>query len=85
MTKTIEFEKSLKRLENIVQELEQGDLQLEQALKKYEEGIELARVCSKTLKEAKLRVEKLVKKEDILTTEQLPPGEGITKKNPSGI
>ena len=73
MGKTIDFEKSFKRLEKIVQELEQGDFSLEEALKKYEEGIELARGCSKMLKEAKVRVEKLVKKEEILTTQEFQP------------
>ena len=85
MVKAIDFEKSLKRLEKIVQELEQGDLQLDQALKRYEEGVELARVCSKTLKEARVRVEKLVKKEGILTTEQFQPEEEISEKESSAI
>jgi len=73
MGKTIDFEKFFKRLQKIVQELEQGDFSLEEALKKYEEGIELARGCSKMLKEAKVRVEKLVKKEEILTTQEFQP------------
>ena len=70
MTKTVDFEKSLKKLENIVGELEQGNLSLEEALKKYEEGIVLATGCSKMLKEAKARVERLVKKNGALTTEE---------------
>jgi exodeoxyribonuclease VII small subunit len=73
MAKTIDFDKSLKRLERIVQELEQGDISLDDALKKYEEGIELARGCSRMLKEAKTRVEKLVKKEGSLISEQFEP------------
>ena len=67
--KTIDFEKSLKKLERIVQELEDGNISLDEALKKYEEGIELARGCSKMLKEAKIKVERLVKREGTLTTE----------------
>ncbi|MFH1577883.1 MAG: exodeoxyribonuclease VII small subunit [Candidatus Omnitrophota bacterium] len=70
MSKGIDFEKSLKRLEKIVQDLEGGNLALDEALKKYEEGIELAKDCSKTLKEAKIKVEKLVKKEGSLVTEE---------------
>ena len=70
MSKTIDLEKSLRKLERIVQELEKGNILLDEALKKYEEGIELAQACSKMLKEAKTRVEKLVKKEGILVTEQ---------------
>lgn len=75
MVKTIDFEKSLKRLEKIVQELEKGDLSLDEALGKYEEGIGLAKGCSKMLKEAKTRVERLVKKEGTLVTEEFPPQE----------
>ena len=70
MPKGIDFEKSLKRLEKIVQELEDGDLTLDEALKKYGEGIELSRACTKMLNEAKNKVEKLVKKEGTLATEQ---------------
>ena len=70
MPKGIDFEKSLKRLEKIVEELEDGDLTLDEALKKYREGIELSRTCTKMLNEAKNKVEKLVKKEGALTTEQ---------------
>jgi exodeoxyribonuclease VII small subunit len=73
MAEAIDFEKSLKRLEKIVGELEQGDISLDDALKRYEEGIELARGCSKMLKEAKTRVEKLMKKEGSLTVEQFEP------------
>jgi exodeoxyribonuclease VII small subunit len=69
MAKTVDFEKSLKRLEKIVQELEEGNLSLDEALKRYEEGIGLAKGCSKMLQEAKARVEKLVKKEGVLITE----------------
>jgi len=71
MSKTIDFEKSLKRLEKIVQELEEGNLSLDEALKKYEEGIEFAKGCSKMLKETKVRVEKLVKKEGGFITKDL--------------
>jgi len=73
MVKTVDFEKSLKRLERIVQELEEGKLSLDEALKKYEEGIGLAKGCAKMLQEAKVKVERLVKKEDILITEDFQP------------
>jgi len=75
MVKTIDFEKSLKRLERIVHELEEGNLPLDEALKKYEEGIGLAKGCSKTLQEAKTKVEKLVKKEGVLVGKDFQPGE----------
>ena len=57
----IEFEAALKKLESIVQNLENGDLSLEQALKQYEEGVKMADVCTKRLTEAQKRVEVLVK------------------------
>ncbi|HUL01079.1 MAG TPA: exodeoxyribonuclease VII small subunit [Nitrospirota bacterium] len=55
------FEVALTRLEEIVQELERGDLPLEQSLKYFEEGIKLARVCNKRLEEAERKVEILIK------------------------
>ena len=75
MSKAMDFERSLKKLERIVKELERGELTLDEALKKYEEGIEFARCCSKMLKEAKARVERLIKKDGFLATDQFKPEE----------
>jgi exodeoxyribonuclease VII small subunit len=55
------FEKALEKLEEIVEGLESGDLPLEEALKKYEEGIKLARLCNKKLETAQKKVEILLK------------------------
>ncbi len=55
------FEDALARLEEIVKELESGDLPLEQSLKMFEEGIKLSRICNKRLEEAERRVEILLK------------------------
>jgi len=55
------FEQSLKQLEQIVQELESGDLPLEKALKKFEEGIQLAKFCSRTLDETEQQISILLK------------------------
>ena len=55
------FEAALARLEEIVEELEKGDLPLEKSLKLFEEGIKLSRVCNKRLEEAERKVEILVK------------------------
>lgn len=60
-TKEIEFETALKKLETIVEKLENGDLSLEEALKQYEEGVRMADVCSKRITEAEKRVEVLMK------------------------
>ena len=59
--KEVEFETALKRLESIVENLENGELSLEAALKQYEEGVRMAEVCSKRLTEAEKKVEVLMK------------------------
>jgi exodeoxyribonuclease VII small subunit len=59
--KTINLEKALADLEEIVEELESGDLPLEKAMKKFEEGIKLTRNCQAALKEAEQKVEILLK------------------------
>ena len=50
------FEKAMERLEEIVQNLEGGDLPLEDALKAFEEGMKLAKFCSLKLEEAEKKV-----------------------------
>ena len=55
------FEAAIARLEEIVSELEKGDVPLEQSLKLFEEGIKLSRVCNKRLEEAERKVEILLK------------------------
>ena len=57
----IKFEDALKRLERIVEELEKGDLSLDEALKKYQEGLELSRQCSSRLDNAKKKIDVLSK------------------------
>ena len=47
-----DFETSLKKLEEIVKELEEGELTLEKSLEHYEKGISLARFCNAKLEEA---------------------------------
>lgn len=57
----IKFEDALKKLEKIVEDLESGDLSLDEALKKYQDGIELSRVCAQRLESAKKKIDILVK------------------------
>jgi exodeoxyribonuclease VII small subunit len=57
------FEAALARLEELVKELEQGDLPLEQSLKLFEEGVKLSRICNRRLEDAERRVEILLKDE----------------------
>ena len=54
------FEEALERLEHIVEELEGGELSLEESLARYEEGVRLSRRLTQTLDEAEKRIEKLV-------------------------
>jgi exodeoxyribonuclease VII small subunit len=58
--KKFNLEKSLSDLEALVEELESGDLPLDKAMKKFEEGIKLTRGCQTALKEAEQKVEILL-------------------------
>ncbi len=69
MAKELKFEEMMKNLEAIVNDLESGEMPLDESLKKYEDGVKLLRQCRKRLDETKRKVEILVKKGDKLTTE----------------
>jgi len=58
------FETSIKRLEEIVHDLEKGDLPLEESLKVFEEGMSLIKFCSEKLEEVEQKVSMLVKEGD---------------------
>jgi exodeoxyribonuclease VII small subunit len=64
------FEQSLKQLERIVQELENGDLPLEKAIKKFEEGIQLTKFCSQKLDETEKKISILLKNTEGQITEK---------------
>ena len=73
----LDFEQSMKRLEAIVEELEGGELSLEDSIARYEEGIKLSRRLGQVLDESEKRIERLVEKEGAApTTEpmELSPG-----------
>jgi exodeoxyribonuclease VII small subunit len=55
------FEAGLKRLEEVLDSLEHGDLALEEAMRAFEEGVQLVRFCHKKLDEVEKRVELLLK------------------------
>jgi exodeoxyribonuclease VII small subunit len=65
------FEDCLQRLEKIVDELERGDIALEQALKLFEEGVQLSNSCRKELEDAEGKVEILLKQNGKLQPEPL--------------
>lgn len=67
------FEVSLQRLEEIVDELEKGNVPLEQALKLFEEGLKLSSSCRKELEEAEGKVEILLRQNGKLQPEPYEP------------
>ncbi|MBT8077224.1 MAG: exodeoxyribonuclease VII small subunit [Gammaproteobacteria bacterium] len=60
-SKNLNLEKSLSQLEALIEELEGGELPLDKAMKKFEEGIKLTRGCQAALKDAEQKVEVLLK------------------------
>tara|TARA_B100001540_G_scaffold5986_1_gene5307 strand:+ start:528 stop:752 length:225 start_codon:yes stop_codon:yes gene_type:complete len=58
--KKIDFESSLKKLESIVEKLEDENINLEDSVKSFEEGINLVKECQKQLQNAELKVKKLL-------------------------
>ena len=60
-SKEPKFEENLKRLESIVDQLENKEAPLDQSLALFEEGVRLARACQQTLEQAKKKVEVLIK------------------------
>ena len=83
----IKFEKAMEKLEKIVSELEAGEIALEDALKKYEEGVKLSRICQEKLNQAEKKIEILTrtldgsfKKEPFEFEEENGKGEDSRKK-----
>ena len=70
------FEAAMARLEQITQELEDGEISLEKSLKKFDEGIKLAEFCNAQLAEARAKVEMLLEKDGRL---QAVPFEGVER------
>lgn len=66
------FEKSLERLEAIVEEMEKGDLGLEQMMARFEEGRKLLTLCTARLNEVERKIELLVKTGDEVDTVPFP-------------
>lgn len=59
-----DFEKSLEELESLVEQLESGDLSLDQSLKQFKRGVELTRHCQGVLDQAQQTVQTLMDTED---------------------
>jgi exodeoxyribonuclease VII small subunit len=58
----LNFEQAMEKLEKIVEDLESGELSLEDSVKSFEKGIELSKLCKKKLESAENRVKKIVEK-----------------------
>ncbi len=69
----MKLEKAMRRLEDIVEELEKGELDIDKSLEIFEEGIKMSRLCSKKLGEAEAKIERLTRNEKgELITELFP-------------
>lgn len=61
---TLDFESSLAELEELVEQMEAGDITLEESLQHFERGIKLTRMCQQALKQAEQKVQILIKDND---------------------
>jgi len=66
---TQQFEKALAELEEIVSDMEHGELSLEDSLAAFEKGVKLTKECQKSLKSVEQKVNKLIAKDDKLEIE----------------
>ena len=74
------FESALKKLEEIVRSLEEGNLPLAESLQKFEEGVHVSKFCEKRLNEAEHKIQKLVEKEGTVHLEPFEKDESISKR-----
>ena len=58
------FEENVEQLEKVVQELENGNLNLEDSIKKFEEGMAISKKCNEILEEGEKKITVLIKKDD---------------------
>ena len=63
------FEESMKKLENIITELENGNLNLDESVKKFEEGMKIAKQCNTILEDAEKKITILLEKDGELKEE----------------
>lgn len=63
------FEENMEELEKVVAELEKGDLNLDDSVSRFEQGIRISKECSKILEEAEKKITILVKKDDEMKEE----------------
>ena len=63
MEEELTFEEIMKKLEEIIMELENGDLDLEKSVSKFEEGMKLSKKCNEILENAEKRISVLIEKD----------------------
>ena len=63
------FEENMEQLENIVTELEKGELNLEESVKKFEQGINISKKCNDILEKAEKKITILLRQEDQIKEE----------------
>lgn len=64
MKEELNFEETMKELEEVVQKLENGELNLDESIKEFEKGMELSKSASKYLEDAEKKITILVKDKD---------------------
>ena len=68
--KELNFEKSMEDLEKIVEELEKGDLNLDDSIKKFEEGMKISKECNDYLESAEKKITVLINENGKVTEEE---------------
>jgi len=66
----LSFEETMKELENIVKELENGDLNLDESVKRFEKGMNLSKNANKMIEEAEKKIMILIRNEDEVTEQK---------------
>lgn len=68
--KEVSFEEAMKELETIATELEKGDLNLEESVAKFEEGMKLSKQCNDIIEKAEKRINILLQKDGKIEEEK---------------
>ena len=74
-SKKASFEDNMQNLEKIVTELEKGDLNLDDSISKFEEGIKISKECNKMLEDAEKKITILLEKDGEVKEENFVPNE----------
>ena len=75
MSSKMTFEETMKNLEQIANDLEKGDLNLEESVKKFEEGMKLSKQCSQILENAEKKINILIENEGKIEEENFEVNE----------